>query len=368
MEKAVDAASTWGLVKYYMKPIEIYLNMSGVTEIMVDRFDEIYIEKNGRIDDVLAVFKSNAEVERLIEQMGNALNQPVHADKFPILDARLPRENGRAGARINANLSTVSTRGASITIRVFPQKILEANDLLSRGAMTDEMLAFLRLAILCRCNVIVSGGTGSGKTTLINVLCSFIPAHERVVVIEDTAELQIRAGQEKPRLVSMEAPRRKAELNQDSQHLDMSFLLQNALRQRPDRIVVGEIRSPDAATSFLQAINTGHEGCMTTLHANSTKDALARMEGLAAARNVGLPYEVVQSQVRGNVHLLIQQQKILEPDNRVSRRIIEIAEMVEGEMKLLWSWDYKLKQHVNRGDVGQSNVIKTAERFDISAK
>ncbi|MEO9205038.1 MAG: ATPase, T2SS/T4P/T4SS family, partial [Gammaproteobacteria bacterium] len=175
MDKAADAASTWALVQHYMKPIETYLNMSGVTEIMIDRFDEIYIEKNGRIEDVSAVFKSNAEVERLIEQMGNALNQPVHADKFPILDARLPRENGRAGARINANLSTVSTRGASITIRVFPQKVLEANDLLNRGAMTDEMLAFLRLAILCRCNVIVSGGTGSGKTTLINVLCSFIP-------------------------------------------------------------------------------------------------------------------------------------------------------------------------------------------------
>lgn len=364
-EKIADAANIWGLVKHYMKPIEPYLSMTGITEIMIDRFDEIYIEKNGRIEEVPIVFKSNAEIERLIEQLGNALNQPVHPDKFPILDARLPRENNRAGARINANLSSVSTRGASITIRVFPEKILEAKDLLNNGDLTEEMLEFLRLAILCRSNIIVSGGTGSGKTTLINVLSSFIPPYERVVVIEDTAELQIRVGQEKPRLVSMEAPRRKSDKTQDSQEIDMSFLLQNALRQRPDRIVVGEIRSSDAALSFLQAINTGHDGCLTTLHANTTHDALARMEGLAASKNEGLPYAIIQSQVRGNVHLLIQQEKILNPDCRISRRVVEVAEINNGEINLLWQWDYKLRQHLRCISKLDSHVTKKANQLGI---
>lgn len=360
----MDAVCTWDLVKHYMKPIENYLDSPGVTEIMIDRFDEVYIEKNGCIEEIPVTFKSNAEVERLIEQIGNALNQPVHSDKFPILDARLPRNDGRVGARINANLSSVSTRGASLTIRVFPKKILEPNDLLSKGVFTNEMLDFFKLAVKSRCNIIVSGGTGSGKTTLLNMLSHFIPSHERIVTIEDTAELQIRVGQLKPRLVSMEAPRKKTESNQDSQVLDMAFFLQNSLRQRPDRIVVGELRSADAAKSYLQAINTGHEGCMTTLHANSTGDALVRIENLAAAQNKGLPYDIIQSQVRGNVHLLVHQQKTLAEDGSVARRVVEVADIVDNQARLLWSWDYGLKKHIIHFDARKS-MFARAKQYEV---
>lgn len=354
----MEAVNTWDLVKHYMQPVAQYLDMPGVTEILIDRFDKIYIEKNGCFEEVSTQFKNNAEVEKLIEQLGNALNQPVHRDKFPFLDARLPNSNGRTGARIHAVMAPVSTRGACITIRVFPLKVLTATDLLNNGALTNEMLEFLKLAVLCRMNIIISGGTGSGKTTLTNVLCSFIPKNERVITIEDTAELQLST----PYLISMEAPRRKREAHSDTQVVDMAFLLQNALRQRPDRIIVGEIRFADAAMSFLQAINTGHAGCMTTLHANSAMDALARLEGLAAAKS-DLPYDIIRTQVRGNIQLLIHQQRIPEQ----GRRVVEVAEVDEGETRPLWQWDYKAKTHGALLNINKSLIIERAKGYGISS-
>jgi pilus assembly protein CpaF len=353
----IEAVGTWDLVKHYLQPIAKYLDMPGVTEILVDRYDKIYIERNGKFEDVPSVFKNNSDLERLIEQIGNALHQQVDRDHFPILDARLPGENGRIKARINAVLPPVATLGACMTIRVFPSQILEAENLITYGSLTQEMLDFLKLAVLCRSNIIVSGGTGSGKTTLINVIASFIPKTLRVITIEDTAELQIRT----PYLISMEAPRRKAEVGKDFQPIVMSTLLENALRQSPDSLIVGEIRQENAARSFLQAINTGHDGCMTTLHANSAEDALVRLQGLAVAASHGLPYEAIQAQVRGNIHLLIQQQKI--PNQ--GRRLTEITEIMDSKLRPLWKYDLKTQQHTVIGNVKQSNIMKKAEQYGL---
>ena len=358
MNNNMEVIKTWDLVKHYLKPVAHYFDMPGVTEILINTHDEIYIEKNGNLEKVSACFKNNAEVEKLIEQIGKALDQPVHKDKFPIIDARLPGISGRTGARINGVMTPIAVRGACITIRVFPEKILDADDLLNKGTLTKEMLEFLKVAVLCRSNIIVSGGTGSGKTTLINVLCSFIPKDDRIITIEDTAELQLNT----PHRIAVEAPRRRLDEVHDTQQIDMSFLLRNALRQRPDRIIVGEIRSADSAASFLQAINTGHEGCMTTIHANSTADALVRMESLAASQSHGLPYEVIKSQVRGNINLLIQQQRI----SGQGRRIVEVAEIVDNQFCPLWLWNYKEKNHTACNEITNSQIIKKAQKYSSS--
>lgn len=358
MNQHMDVIKTWDLVKHYLKPIAQYLDMPGVTEILINTHDEIYIEKNGNLEKVSACFKNNAEVEKLIEQIGKALDQPVHKDKFPIIDARLPGISGRTGARINGVMTPIAIRGACLTIRVFPEKILDADDLLNKGTLTKEMLEYLKIAVLRRSNIIVSGGTGSGKTTLINVLCSFIPKEDRIITIEDTAELQLNT----PHRIAVEAPRRRLDEVYDSQQIDMSFLLRNALRQRPDRIIVGEIRSADAAASFLQAINTGHEGCMTTLHANSTADALVRMEGLAASQSHGLPYEVIRAQMRGNINVLIQQQRI----SGQGRRIVEIAEILEQQTCPIWLWDYRDRKYFACDEIENSLLHRNHKKSKIN--
>jgi pilus assembly protein CpaF len=354
-----EAHDIWMLVNHYMAPIADFLKMPGVTEICINAFDDVRIRKNGAFEKTALRFKDNGEVEKLIEQIGNGLDQPVHKENHPILDARLPGKNGRTGARINAVMSSVATRGACMTIRVFPEVALTADDLLNNGAINNDILECLRIAALCRCNVIISGGTDSGKTTLTNVFCSFIPHEDRVITIEDTIELHITA----PHLVSMEAPRKRKDKDKNAQDVTMAFLLENALRQRPDRIIVGEIRSADAANSFLQAINTGHSGCVTTLHANSTYDALTRMEILAASQGNSLPHEVIKAQVRGNIHLLIHQETV--PDH--GRRLVELSEVVDYQPRVLWRWDYAQKTHVSEQDFATSSIACMANRYGISS-
>ncbi len=352
-----DSVKAWDLVEHYLQPIAKYFEEPGVTEICIDGPNKVYIERFGKFEDSDVKFKGNREVEKIIRQIANALNQEVDPLKFPAIDARLPSGNGRPGARINGVLAPVSTLGACLTIRVFPPITLTAADLLERKTFTEDMLDFLKLAILSKANLIVSGSTGSGKTTLINVLGSLIQQGERVITIEDTAELQINTQ----RLVSVEAPRRRRKLNEDFLLVDMPFLLRNALRQRPDRIIVGEIRSAEAAIAFLQAINTGHEGCMTTLHANSCQDALLRMEILAASEGSNLPYNIIQSQVRNNIHLLVHQKRVAGQGIKT----VEISEVSESKINPLWKWDYKNKQHVVCADYKRSKIYELAMEHSL---
>lgn len=281
-----------------------------ITEIMVNRFDEIFIERCGRIEPSHAQFSGEQAVRGVIERIVFPLGRRLD-DAAPMVDARL-----RDGSRINAVIPPVAMRGASMTIRKFTNKGIELGGLVKNKTLSVELAQFLRLCVRQKMNILVSGGTGSGKTTLLNVLASCVPVDQRIVTIEDSAELQIHH----PHVMALEARPENAE---GRGAISLRALVRNALRMRPDRIVVGEVRGPEAI-DMLAAMNTGHEGSLTTLHANTPRDALSRLETMILSANAGLPLNAIREQMGSAIHLIIQQARL--PDGR--RIIHDVAEIV----------------------------------------
>ncbi len=319
----------WELVRHYLKPIKDYFTMDGVTGIFVNRFDSVFIMRRGEFEAVDARWMSEFHFVTAIEQIANALGQEVHALERPLLDARLDD-----GSRINAVLAPTGVAGSNMSVRLFPKTRFTADALMQAGSFNSDMCQYLRLAMLNRFNMIVSGGTGSGKTTLLNAVSNFIPDGDRIVSIEDTAELQLNSSH----WVALEAPHRFVK---DVEPLTMSRLVKNALRMEPQRLIVGEVRDGLAAEALLTAANTGHSGILSTIHANSALDTIDRLTNLAAAGFSAIPYEHVQRQVRNNLDVIVHAQKT----PRHGRRLTEIAQLVNGEFKLLWKWNYQLGQH-----------------------
>lgn len=315
------------LLQHYMQPIQHLFELEGVTEIWVNRCDEIFIKRYGertRAEDVR--FANDEEVATLITQISRALDQDVHPERSPVLDARLPDGN-----RVCGVLAPTSTRGACISFRIFPKERITDRFLLEHKALTQEMLDYIRVAMICRRNGLVAGATGSGKTTVLNVMCGFIPEDERVVTAEDTQELQLPV----PNLVHLEAPKRRTDAD-----YDLPYMIRTALRMDPTRIIVGEIRDGVAAAAFLRAVNTGHSAC-STIHANSPEDALVRIQNEVAGYN-RLPFEVVRSQVRSNLDFIV----FAEDTPRHGKRIVSICDVVEMNVVELWRWDYIKGGHV----------------------
>jgi len=327
----VHSFDAWKLVDFYMEPIRRFFSMDGVSEICVNRFDQIYIEQYGEMRRVDAAFKSENEVQTLIIQIANALGQVADCDTHPILDARLDD-----GSRVCGVLYPTAPRGSNLTIRIFPKVRLTSERLVETGSMTAGMLEFLKASVLTCANMLISGGTGSGKTSLLNVLSSFIPETDRVVTVEDTQELQVPVNN----LIMLEAPRRRKGKG-DEQEVDLAFLIRTALRQRPDRILVGEIRDTAAATAYLHAINTGHAGTCSTTHANNCADALVRMQTLIAEGGL-LPWNVLEVQVKGNLNILVH----VERTPHHGRRVVQIVELRGGQPFVLWDFDYVQGKHV----------------------
>jgi pilus assembly protein CpaF len=326
----MDRQNPWDLVEHYLGPIRKLFDTDGVTEICVNRHDEIWIEKYGEFQRVEGMaFPNEDYVATMVNQIANALGQAVNKDTHPILDARL-----KDGTRVCAPLHPVSVKGTSISFRIFPKTKLTAKDLIKYGSFTEEMLEYLRLAIICHYNILVSGGTGSGKTTLLNIISEFIPLEDRVITVEDTQELKITT----PNIVNLEAPTRRQQTG--AQRVDMALLIKTCLRMNPTRIVVGEIRDASAATAFLHAINTGHTSC-STIHANSSIDALERIQTLVAGHG-DLPFQVVKSQVRSNLNLIIHAEKT--PHH--GRKLTSIAEVQSGEVIPIYRWSYSQAKHV----------------------
>ncbi len=302
-------------------PLEELLADESVTEIMVNRADEIFIERGGRIERSAVIFTSDkavlAAIERIVAPLGRRIDE-----SSPMVDARLAD-----GSRVNAVIPPVALRGPSVSIRKFSRNKLTGDDLLKFGSANAAMLEFLEVAVRERKNIVVTGGTGSGKTTLLNILSNFIPDGERVVTIEDAAELRLQ----QPNLVAMEA--RPPNLEGRGE-VTIRDLVRNALRMRPDRIVVGECRGGEAL-DMLQAMNTGHEGSLTTAHANSPRDALSRLEIMVLMSGMELPIMVVRDQIASALDLVVHQRRF--PCG--SRKITHISEITGIESGVIQAQD-----------------------------
>ena len=300
-------------------PLEDLLADQTVSEIMVNAHDDIYVERAGRLEKTPINFSSNAAVLSIIERIISPLGRRID-ESSPMVDARL-----KDGSRVNAIIPPLALRGPCLTIRKFSEKKLTTDDLMRFGTINLQMVEFLRTAVEQRLNIVVSGGTGSGKTTLLNILSNFIPLEERVVTVEDAAELKLV----QPHVVSLEA--RPANM-EGKGHVTIRDLVRNCLRMRPDRIVVGECRGGEAL-DMLQAMNTGHDGSLTTGHANSPRDMLRRLEVMVLMAGMDLPVQAIREQIASAVQLIVQQTRFGDGSRRITS-ISEITGMEQSTIQL----------------------------------
>jgi pilus assembly protein CpaF len=291
-------------------PLEPLLADPSVTEVMVVDPQTIYAERDGRLELTGQIFTDDERVRAVIERIVTPLGRRID-ESSPLVDARL-----RDGSRVNAIIRPLALRGTCITIRKFPKKRLTTTDLIQLGSLTGRMARFLEMSVAAKRNILISGGTGSGKTTLLNILSGAIPSNERIVTIEDAAELQLH----QPHVVSLET---KVANMEGKGAVGIRELVKNALRMRPDRIVVGECRGGEAL-DMLQAMNTGHDGSLTTIHANSPLEALARLETLVLMAGLDLPSRAIREQIARSIHLIVQQTRLSDG----SRKITHVAEVM----------------------------------------
>jgi pilus assembly protein CpaF len=296
-------------------PLEALLADTGVSDILVNRFDQIYVEREGRLEPSPLVFKDNQHLLRIIERIVSSVGRRID-ESSPMVDARLAD-----GSRVNAVIPPLALDGAVLSIRRFRTDRLGARDLVERQSLTQPMLEFLRAAVGARLNVLISGGTGAGKTTFLNVLSSFISDRERIVTIEDAAELMLRQRH----VVRLET--RPANI-EGRGAVHQRQLVINALRMRPDRIVVGEVRGEEAL-DMLQAMNTGHDGSLTTIHANSTRDALYRLDTMVAMANLNIPERAIRQQVASAINVVVQLTRLSDGHRRVTA-ISELTGLEQG--------------------------------------
>lgn len=317
-------------------PIQTLLDDPDVTEVMVNGPKKVYIEKGGKLTKTPVAFDDDDHVLRIIDRIILPLGRRVDADS-PTVDARLPD-----GSRVNAVIRPVAIDGPSITIRKFKKDKLSIQQLIEYGSLTANMAEFMRACVISRLNIVISGGTGSGKTTLLNVLSSYIPEEERIITIEDAAELQLQQDH----VMRMET---KIANVDGTGAVSIRELVRNSLRMRPDRIVVGECRGGEAL-DMLQAMNTGHDGSLTTLHANTPRDALSRLETMVLMAGMDLPLKVVRQQISSAVDLIIQQTRLKDG----TRKITAITEVVgmEGDTVVLTDI-FKFEQT----GVGENNKV-----------
>jgi pilus assembly protein CpaF len=290
-------------------PLEPLLRDDSVTEIMVNAFDKIYIERSGRLERTDIRFVDDAHVMRIIDKIVSQIGRRVD-EASPMVDARLPD-----GSRVNAIIPPLALSGPTVTIRKFSRDPYTINDLITFGTLTARSAQFLAACVKGKLNILVSGGTGTGKTTTLNAMSAFIPVNERIVTIEDAAELQLQQDH----VITLES--RPANIEGKGE-IKIRELVRNALRMRPDRIIVGEVRGAETL-DMLQAMNTGHEGSLTTIHANSPRDALARLETLVMTAGVELPHRAIREQIASAFDLLVQIQRLVDG----SRRITHISEV-----------------------------------------
>lgn len=300
-------------------PINPLLLDESVSEVMVNGPDRVYCERNGRLELTDIVFRDNEHVLNVIERIVAPIGRRID-ESSPMVDARLPD-----GSRVNAIIPPLALNGPTITIRKFAKDPYTIKDLISFGTVTEEMALFIEACVKARLNIFVSGGTGSGKTTTLNVLSSFIPSDERIVTIEDAAELQLTQDH----VVTLES--RPANIEGNGQ-ISIRDLVKNSLRMRPDRIVIGEVRGAEAL-DMLQAMNTGHDGSLATGHSNSPRDMISRLETMVLLAGIDLPVKAIRDQISGALDVIVQQSRLKDG----TRRIVKITEVqgLEGDIIVL---------------------------------
>lgn len=325
-------------------PLEQFITDKSVSEIMVNRPSQIYVERKGKLTVSEVTFVDDAHVQRVINKIIKPLGRQVNEEN-PLVDARLPD-----GSRVNAMVPPCAIDGSNITIRKFSETPFQISDLIRFGSMTEEMAKFLEACVASKLNIIVSGGTGSGKTTLLNVLSGFIPKGERIVTIEDAAELSLQ----QPHVVRLETKKTTIE---DQEEITIRDLVRNSLRMRPERIVVGECRSGEAL-DMLQAMNTGQPGSMTTIHANNPRDTLSRLATLVLMSGMELPLVVVLKQIATAVNLIVQQARLRDG----TRKITNITEIMGLQGDVIMTQDIF---HFNEKD---SNSEKVEGQFEPTGR
>jgi pilus assembly protein CpaF len=298
-------------------PLEPFLRDDSVTEVMVNAHDRIYVERSGRLERTPAAFVDNAHLLRIIDKIVSQVGRRVD-ESSPMVDARLPD-----GSRVNAIIPPLALRGPTLTIRKFARDPYTMNDLIGFGTVTGKSAQFLSACVRGKLNVLISGGTGTGKTTTLNALSAFVPGDERIVTIEDAAELQLQ----QEHVITLESRPPNIE---GQGEVRIRELVRNALRMRPDRIIVGEVRGAETL-DMLQAMNTGHEGSLTTIHANSPRDALSRLETLVLTAGVDLPLRAIREQISSAFDLLVQISRLVDG----SRRITHITEVLRMESDVI---------------------------------
>jgi pilus assembly protein CpaF len=291
-------------------PLEPLMADPTISDILINGHQTVYIERNGRLERAEVAFNDDRHLLNIVQRIVGRVGRRVD-ETSPMVDARL-----EDGSRINAIIPPLALDGALVSIRRFGARPIQADDLVRLGAMTKEMLQFLQSAVRARLNILISGGTGSGKTTLLNVLSAFIPTDERVITIEDAAELKLQ----QPHVGRLETRPRNAE---GVGEITTRDLVRNALRMRPDRIVIGECRGAEAL-DMLQAMNTGHEGSLTTVHANDSRDALARLEMMVGMAGLEMPMWVIRRQIASAVHVIVQVSRLMGG----ARKVIKVTEVV----------------------------------------
>src|SRR5687768_11988071 len=308
MDEVMD--ETFGL-----GPIEVLLKDPAITDILVNRHDRIYCERRGRLDLSDVQFRDNAHLRQIIDRIVGLVGRRVD-EVSPMVDARLAD-----GSRVNAIIPPLALDGPAMSIRRFGHRPMQLEDLIRHQAFPMQVLDFLAAAVQARCNILISGGTGSGKTTLLNCLSRYIHADERVITIEDAAELQLQ----QPHVVRLETRPPNIESKGEITQRD---LVKNCLRMRPDRIIIGEVRAAEAL-DMLQAMNTGHEGSMTTIHANTTRDALSRLEVMIAMAGYDIPIRALRQQIASAIQIIVQSRRLAGG----RRKVVSVSEItgMEGE-------------------------------------
>jgi pilus assembly protein CpaF len=298
-------------------PLEPLLRDDAITEVMVNDFDKVYIERDGKIERTPVTFVDNAHLLRIIDKIVSQVGRRID-EASPMVDARLPD-----GSRVNAIIPPLSLKGPTLTIRKFSRDPYTMDDLITFGSISPKAAQFLAAAVKGKLNILISGGTGTGKTTTLNATSAFIPEDERIVTIEDAAELQMQ----QEHVITLESRPPNIE---GQGEIRIRELVRNALRMRPDRIIVGEVRGPETL-DMLQAMNTGHEGSLTTIHANSPRDGLSRLETLVLTAGVDLPLRAIREQIASAFDLLVQISRLVDG----SRRITHITEVLRMESDVI---------------------------------